>query len=657
MASPRPGASSAAQKSLAYKSPAVKTPASAHGHARNLSVSSQPSSTPLGPAAAHDGLMNLDSPAMALMNSIPPTGLTPLASAQDGLGITTQLRAISTREPESLRSPEADKLFRLQQVVDMLKTRMVGRGITRESVERIVRVHGFEALWDDDILTVAGTIVELEITFDSLSRDTVTDLCLKLNFADGESHPQEAATSVLKAQIGIREPETSTSPPDNLDLFSTNVRYLAHMDRINTNPNAFEAVDGLYKTMHNIWEEEKKRTTWRDELQHLRKSALGRPNIDRSPRLGAEIHYWKSRVSATVPDAESDSEIQEDLWRYHVSCEEGPASIVSTLEWLSPKVLEDKKPGTVFDADDSPQKPSWTESKTAPRTGTDADLDTAMSSESTELLDATFITEFIPEVLIPLNVALRLDGSGRSITIDQNLAIPYTQALQSTRNATQPVQDDRPPESRWLRNLPLTDAKTKTHSYALYSAAHGTELWFYPLSRIAFGHPMQLVDVVPIARQYAVLSNLLRSLVTDPAPAPTAQPSTTESLQNKPHITKRSNVKTKQPVQVTQNPMASAGKCRTTSIDISLDVVSDIVNYTCTLKIFVPLPGNAASKHRGRFVSYTVFVKLNGIIDVPDVSGLPDSDAETLKPKVARMLTMTEDIGLVTEWLIEQATN
>jgi hypothetical protein len=178
MASPRPGTSSAAHKSLAYKSPAVKTPASAHGHAHNLSVSSQPSSTPLGPAAAHDGLMNLDSPAMALMNSIPPTGLTPLASAQNGLGITTQPQVIPTREPEPVRSPEADKLFRLQQVVDMLKTRMVGRGITRESVERIVRVHGFEALWDDDILTVAGTIVELENTFHSLSRDTVTDLCL-----------------------------------------------------------------------------------------------------------------------------------------------------------------------------------------------------------------------------------------------------------------------------------------------------------------------------------------------------------------------------------------------------------------------------------------------------------------------------------------------
>jgi hypothetical protein len=651
MASPRPGTSSAAHKSLAYKSPAVKTPASAHGHAHNLSVSSQPSSTPLGPAAAHDGLMNLDSPAMALMNSIPPTGLTPLASAQNGLGITTQPQVIPTREPEPVRSPEADKLFRLQQVVDMLKTRMVGRGITRESVERIVRVHGFEALWDDDILTVAGTIVELEITFHSLSRDTVTDLCLKLNFADGESHLQDAATAVLKPQVGIADPGTPSYPPENLDLFSTNVRYLAQMDRISTNPNAFEAVGGLYKTMHTIWEEEKKRTTWRDELQHLRKSTLGRPNMDRKPRLGVGIDYWRSRAGAKFTGPESDTVDEEDMWRYHVSCEDGPASIVSTLQWLSPQILEDKKADTVFDADDGPQKPLWSDQKAPPKAEADADLDTAMTSESSELLNATFITEFIPEVLIPLNVALRLDGSGRSVAIDQNLAITCTRALQNARNAGVHGDNHRPLVSRWSRLLPLTDANPKTHSYALYSAAHGAELWFYPLSRITFGHPKHLVDIVPIARQYAVLWNLLRSLVTEPAPA--AEPSITESVPDKRRITKRSNVKTKQQVELSQKVVASAEKGRTANIDISLDVVSDI--DTCTLKLFAPLPSTAASKPRGRFVSYTILVKLNGILSVPEVSGLP-GDAESLKNKVCRMLTMTEDIGLVTEWLIEQAS-
>ena len=215
-ASPRPGTTTAAQRSLAFKSPAGKTPASAHSHAHNVSGSSNPSSTPVGQNAIRDELLNLDSPAAALINSI--------ASGQDGLGISTTPQAGLPREGQHASNPESERILRLQQVVNSLKTNMVGRGITREAVERVARVHGFEALWDEDNLTIAGNMVELEINFDSLLRDQVTDLILKLNTADGESHVQQGATTVLKGDFGISAPSASGLPVENLSDFSHNVQ-------------------------------------------------------------------------------------------------------------------------------------------------------------------------------------------------------------------------------------------------------------------------------------------------------------------------------------------------------------------------------------------------------------------------------------------------
>ena len=635
MASPRPGAATTAQKSLAYKSPAVKTPASAHGHAHNVSVSSHPSSTPLAQNAIRDELLNLDSPAAALINSI--------ASGQDGLGITTTPQAGPARDGQVQRSPEAERIHRLQQVVSSLRTKMVGRGVTREGVERVARIQGFEALWDEDNLTIAGNIVELEINFDPLLKDKVTDLVLKLNTTDGESHVQQEATTVIKGDFGIEDTSASGSFTQDLGDFSLNVQYLAQLDRINTTPNAFEIVGGLYKAFRDIWDEEKKRMKWRHDTHHLCKGSIGRPTLDRKPRLGVCLDYWRTQHDDDATTAtESAGKVScSSLMGARISCEAGAPSMPSSLEWLSPEVLQPGQPENVLDSSDHLQRPAWVNSSQS--------IEAELGTDPQKSLDAHFLCSLEPVILVPLNTALRMNAEQDVFEINQRNAIVYPRALQNTRNEIlKPPRLDTV-ESRWSRRVPSRNGEIKTQSYALYSAAQGAELWFYPVSRMKFSHPRRLTSILPVVRQYAVLWTLLRNLVIGPAPA--SQSDELSKSPDKRRVTKRSNAKPNG-VHLVNGSLSTLHSASSLNVDISLDVMSDPT--VCKLEIFAPLPDASTSKRTGSFVHLTVALRPDGAINVPELSGLSDKDTATLRSKVSRMLSATEDIGMVLEWLVER---
>ena len=641
-ASPRPGTATTAQKSLAFKSPAGKTPASAHSHARNVSVSSNPSSTPMGQNAIRDELLNLDSPAAALINSI--------ASGQDGLGISTTPQPGLPQDGQQPRNPESERLLRLQQVVNSLRTKMVGRGITREGVERVARVHGFEALWDEDNLTIAGNMVELEINFDALVVDKVTDLVLKLNTADGESQVQQRATTVLKGDFGIDDPSPSGSAVENLSEFSHNIQYLAQMDRIDATPNAFEIVGGLYKTFRDIWEEEKKRMKWRHDKHHLCKGSIGRPCLDEQPRLGVCLDYWSDKHDVEVSVAyEEDRERQRhSLKRARLSCEAGGPSISSSLKWLSPDVLHGTHSENMLGSRELLQQPAWIDSTTSTQ-DTSQTIEEDLATESPKTLNAHFLCTLDPLVLVPLNTVLQMNNGQNVIDIHQANATPYVRALQSARNSGLPRHTVDTFETRWARRLPSKTGTMRSHSYALYSAAQEAELWFYPLSQVRLSHPQQLASILPVARQYAVLWALLRNVVTAPAPEPRSiMPS---ALSDKRRVTKRSNAKPNI-LRVSNGRQASSTDEDVLNVDISLDVMSDPT--TCKLEIFAPLPMESALKRGRAFVHVSVLVLPNGMIDVSEVSGTSDEDTASLKAKLSKMLRVTEDIGMVVEWLVDR---
>ncbi|RMD40950.1 hypothetical protein DV735_g4164, partial [Chaetothyriales sp. CBS 134920] len=651
------GSSAFAHKSLAYKSPAVKTPAYA------VSISSQPSSTPLAAAAIHDELLALNSQAAAIIHSIGPSGLTPLPVSQDGLDITTpgQTTLSTSREARLAGDPETQRLARLQHAVASLKSKAIGRGVTRQSAERVARLQGFEALWDEDILTIAGNIVEIEIHFSPVNRDRIADLVLKLNPADGESQTQSEAADILKKLVGAG----SAADDGDLDAFARNIAYLAQLDRVAVQPNAFELTGSLYQTLSSIWDEEKKAMSWRTELQHARKGAFGRAHYDEPPSLGLRLDYWHAKpYDADLPAT--------TVFQARFACESAGPGILASQTWLTPEVLvSEPKTENVLESRESILVPSWKPDESHPDSAaadSQQDSQTQPDRLPAPTVNAHFLCELEPEILLPHNVALKLNSQAEIISIDQSRALTYQAALLKHRGTVAPaIGVDTTSESRWTRRLPVFrpdgQFEQTDHSYALYAWPPNSELWVIPVSKLSFSHPKDLAAAIKVLRQYALVWSLLKSLVEHPIAAAPVPPKAESADGLRQEIKKRSN---KPAVTVTVTAAAknasNVNKDSSRPIDVSVDVISD--PYRCKIDIFAPLlpPGQktrgstaSAGNSSNLFLHISLGIGPNGGIEVNELSGLRDADS--IKAKVAKMLETTEDIGIVVQWLLDQAVN
>ena len=615
----------------------------------------------MGAAAIQDELLNLNSPAAALMNSIAPTGMTPTPDGQIGLGMSTPAGSARGNKLHSVGGPGEERRHRLQQIADTLRTKVVGRGITRGDVERVARLEGFEALWDEDNLTIAGDIVELDIHFHTLIKERVHDLILKFNPPEGEPQVQEEATSILKPQLGLLTSADDQTVRDNLHDFADNLQYLARMDRIGTTPSSFDMVGGLYKAFTDIWAEEKKRLTWRNELQHVCKGVVGRPRFDRSPRLGMTVDFWQDKHGLMVsnkdarPGSDSNSTPMRDRSAYtgRILFKSGSPSTAVPEQWLSKSIIMDGDSSEqVAESSENKLRPAWYGSTTGLANGaSNGDGDQmnidAKHSSMAKLLDAHFIYDLTFDLLVPMNAIMQLNSEIPMVDIDQAKGVTYQQALQKERDLSADGNTTATIETKWIRRLAQSSPEGKVdyhlQSYALYSADSVSELWCYPIARLHFNHPRQFVTFLPLARQSAVIWALLRSLIVQPS-APVKKRE--EKLSPKPKIIRRSN---KKAITGAVNDQ-SATDVATLPIDVSLDLLSN--SDKATLSVLAPLQGQSENAGASRFIQLTFHVCLNGTIEVETAAGLPE--ITKLKDKLGHMLSITEDIGVVVQWMIEQ---
>lgn len=672
MASPRPGTSGNPNRPLAYKSPAVKTPASAQGHGHHFSVSSQPSSTPLAGVAIHDELLALTSPATALIASLGPTGMTPLGGGGDGLGITTNLQGSGVRPTAGPVNPEIERLQRVQLVAETLKSRLAGHGVTREGVERIAQLQGFTTLWDDENLTIAGNTVDLEVMFHAGDRDRVRDVSLKLNPSDSEEPQlQERGTRILKDNLKPLSTLNGTPQWTSLDTFESNLQYLSELDHIEGGVPCFEAVDNLYDAFQKIWNAEKDMFKGKSAQQRLGRNAIGRTSMDRTPRLGLCLDYWITKQDVQQPAEGKTIDTAEDpanLYSARISCEPGAPSTIVTRHWLSDQVfMQDAQAKLGNEAENL--KPSWLDPSHDQGSSMKAEAGEPSLEKPVEVvpsvLDMHFVCSLLPEVYLPLTVAANLNMELTMLEMDQELTVTYQMALQEHFNATKASGAKSISEERWPRSLPTnTDSDPlsfRRHSYALHSAQHAAPLWCYPVKQLRFTHPRQLATVLPVLRQYALVWSILRSLVdygtTGPEHESVPLNSTARGTQTRltARPAKRSNRKA-----VTSSLDDFLGANGTTAsddvlpVDLSLDVISDISR--ARLDLYVPLNSMLAKGRKSPFIFVSLNICQGGEIEIKDLRGMhsPGEDDTNLRQKILRILTATEDVGLLVEWLIEQ---
>ncbi|KAL6245924.1 hypothetical protein RBB50_007077 [Rhinocladiella similis] len=670
-ASPRPGTAGNASRNLAYKSPAVKTPASIQGHAHHVSVSSQPSSTPLAANTIHDDLLALNSPAAALIASMGSTGLTPLVNGAEGLGINGNGHGATPRVTAVSANPEIERLQRIQMVANTLKSRVAGRGLTREGVERIAQVHGFSTLLDEGNLSIAGkATVDLEVVFDTVDRDLIREVNLKLIKNDApEAQFQEQGTQVLKDNL---QPFTSVdgiTQWTDLRHYESNLDYLHQLDCIQ---GGIDAVDSLYDAFQKIWNAEKDRLKSANARQHLRRGALGRPYMDRTPRLGLAIDYWTRRPDSQPSSEDDDIPLDHSIYSANISCEQGKPYTLPLNSWVSESVLTQIPQGD-NQPEDVKGEPDWQASSDEAEYLTLVEKADAVDPNGDQKTDAPpiilkmhFISNLMPEVYLPLHVAESIVELGM-FEMNQEMTVTYQKALQDHFNSTKARGSQSSSEERWPRCLPITSEdgpiRYRRHSYALHSVQPGAVLWCYPVTRLKFIHPRQLAGAIPILRQYALVWSLLRSLVEygDAEPntkfTPADQSPQIVIAARPSRTSRRSNAKAvKSRLDDLLGVGGPEGQDNVVPVDVSLDTVSD--SPKAKLDVYVPLLGAFASKRPRPFLFISLLVCPNGRVEVKDLNGLQvgeDSDALKLRKNVSRIVTATEDIGLLVEWLLARA--
>jgi hypothetical protein len=633
----------------------------------------------------HNDLLNLDSPAAALINSLGTTGLTPLGGGADGLGITTVMNAGNGAVGHT--NPELERLHRLQMVANTLKDRVIGHGITRQGVERTAQINNFMTLWDEDNLSIAGNCVDLEINFESGGRDQVRDVSLKLGLSgDGadSAEPvfQEQGTQVLKENL--RATSSNIVAWENLDEFAANVQYLGQLDNIDRGVPCFNAVVDLYDAFQKIWSAERVGLKHRTEWQQIRRGRAGRPVLDRNPRLGLSLNYWIDGPDLE-PSIINGQNAESAMYTARIGCEAGLPFSPMPKQWLGDQVWAAKVPTAINDtrlieeglvesasvetgaieSDIGQALPDWQDAQQTiaqatglQTTSEDVDMDGAAEALS-KTLNFHFYCDLVPEVYLPMNAAEVLSVGGAMLDGHQAPAMTYQAALQQQFDTRTNCNGASVSIERWLRRLPTptsTDPlKQKKHSYALQTASdNGLALWCLPVSRLLFNHPRQMGNSFGFLRQHIVLWRLLRSLIDYPASDTGSQStSSAQAPQTHPRITKRTN---KTPIASRFNSLAKVGATINSTdmplpIDITLGTVGGMV---CKLDIYVPLE-QAVQKLNSAFIFLSLCVSPGGSISILDLQGLPVSvDMENIRSKLVAILERIEDIGLCVEWLLQQ---
>lgn len=535
--SPRPSGGPMARP-LSHKSPLTRTPsASGQGHSQQPSTSHQ-YSTPLATSTGIDDPVAFSSPS-ALLALGGYSGISPSPAANDGLvapGMNEndiQALGMPGLKLGPARDGDEERRRHIEEVIQLLRTRVAGRGVSREGVERLAQLEGFESIWQDENLSIAGNFVDLEIEFYP-GKNTVKDVSLRYATPEAtEGERREEATAVLKRDLVQPVEEGDRGYWKTMSGFHENLRWLAKLDRLSQEVNCFEAIEGLYECLQRVWDEEGKQSQYSGTYDHLSRGWIGRPRMHKRDRIGLSLDYWveqgrvlDARKKKTSPDAmmvdQPSSQLPDDeldyqlhLWGVLIECEEGYPSLRVSKDWVGSEVL------TTANANERSSSNETTESTATvinwsdpPQTSVNArhanamELDTDMLGSSSP--NRRFVAKIDPPLDMPILAAsdiyrqlgMQLPHEFKMASYD-GLLVPGWNPASVSENGGIDIEGSSPHDRRKRRlTVPTFDSEgkpcRKQHSYtfqAFDSVAGRT------MREIPFSHPRQLTDIFPVSIQ------------------------------------------------------------------------------------------------------------------------------------------------------------
>ncbi|KAL8946660.1 MAG: hypothetical protein Q9222_006970 [Ikaeria aurantiellina] len=618
-----------------------------------------------------------------------PSGVTPLPEHMPGADGTASSMNGSMRQ--QVRDQEEERRLRLERIVSLLAERW--GYVSREGVERCAKRVGLECLWEDEIpgaesrtLSIAGNSVLVDVTFlkegDEFSNVTLT-------FPGRENSEWgkcgEVGAAVLRTDLKGEEDEQAVYV--GLEPFMRNLERLARLDRLGSGgANCFDAVDGVGGALREIWNLEVKRQVEQEKdtkdgsvEQHVICKDSGKPAMHAGRRLGLSLQYWKGRRCLAGRKRKADEmeldgppnktrsiEEESNTWSATIECESSSADLYPPIrvsnDWISQKqdksASDQQEPFPSNDNNNQPSPFTWQEPPptltNVDTSGLDAmDIDTdTLLPQTSKPPDVRFVARLNPQVLAPLQTALDIYNSvGAPLPQESIQATTYASLLL-------PNQDGSPSDSTSEKSaeremyVPTNEDEytMKRHRYTLF--ADPAQSYARVIEDIPFSHPRQFIAVLPVLRQWALVSSLLqRCLGTHTLTQEKVNghvESDSDSSDGDNDFDPFHPFKDEKSPHIPPNPQ---NKSEATAIDISLTLSS---SSSPLITLVFPFKDNIAD--------LGFRVDLNGEIEVVEINLGDERDqdhqaageekiGQRRKEKVKRFLEVSEDLGAMVEWM------
>lgn len=507
-----------------------------------------------------------------------------------------------------------------------------------------------------------------------------------------------------------------------LERFAENLEKLVTLDKLGSpqhgGVSCYNAIAGVYTSLRKLFEHEKKislalieestpNRSYKAEREVLCKKS-GRPRPNTGERLGLNLEYWmdrrhiipKSRTRAAASDKgkekmDIDSPAQGDcpeddddlktnkVYSLTLECEASPSTLYTPIrvsdDWISDAVEKSTDTNDENSLDNilmNTPSLDWQEPKPTflePPASTGEDDAMNLDAAPGRLPNIRFVAKFNPPLVVPLTTYISLYQSVGVEPTQDFLATTFV-GLALRPNELDPgmtgAAGATTHEIRSTRSTLVRDEagneKDRTHKFSLYVPKME---YSRRLESLPFAHPKQLVEILPILRQYAFTTSLLQNSFFETAdqqkPPQFPTPHSTRAINSsEPPLpvdislsytppAPRLTLHVPHPLSTLSPDSKTESGSRTATPASISDLLSGLLSDTNAV-------GPAASSHAP--LSVTLDVHANGELVVSEQNvaegrrvGEEDLDkvqeADARIKRVERALEVCGDLGIWGEWL------
>lgn len=548
--------------------------------------------------------------------------------------------------------------------------------MSEPGLERLAKRSGLECIWEDDMgggeaksrtLIVAGSALELVIVVSNNVVQTVS-LAFPESAETVARHAEKAGKILLD---NLQRAPGQTPLTKRLDRFAANFERLASLDRLSVIPglNLFEAIGGIYDSLERLYQWDLRKLREDPALngksdEYLANMVMctkhGRPLMHTRDRIGLSVDYWKQRrlIPSTSERGAGFADAEEQTWGLMVYCaplkgEVAGQPVRASDKWISMDIekvhgLDALQPEPVLDwlqPDNTILQPSEAEKTEAGQAGG--------LLLGPKFPEATFLAVFDPPLHVPVNVWETIHQRVGAIHSPDFMMLPTLDSLLLPLPQDKKPDSSDPAEPRVITQLkkmnimmpgqapddqwPATTHRNRLMIYKPKSAYGKT------LTEIPFSHPEQLVSILPLLRQYAFLSSLMKnSFSQSPDSAATKEASSSPSSFKATAATTTNQDDYERLMSTTKETDHDAG------VDAKVDI-SFAAFPQPRLDVTFPFREGTAT--------VSVVIEQNGHVHVASQNVLDESnstspDGQIRRPEhLGKILEMFEDIGPWVEFI------